>query len=122
VPGDAGLGRWGEAWAARHLERRGFRILHRNFRFHRNEIDLIARRGRLVVFVEVKSRTGAGYGHPLEAVTAAKRREIGRVAQAWIQRHGRPGDEYRFDAVAVWRRRQGPPSVEHVEGAWRWGE
>lgn len=122
MPANARLGRWGERWAARHLEARGFTILDRNFRFHRSEIDLVARRGGLVVFVEVKARAGAGYGHPLEAVTRAKRREIERVARAWIQRHGRPGEDYRFDAIGITRGPRGRPALAHVEGAWRLGE
>lgn len=119
---DAPLGPWGERVAARHLEALGFTILDRNFRFHRNEIDLIARRARLVVFVEVKARAGLRFGHPLEAVTRSKRREIGRVARAWIQKRGQSGDDYRFDAIAVTRGRGGAPRVEHVENAWRMGE
>lgn len=118
MPANPDLGRWGESQAAEHLQGRGFTILHRNFRFRRNEIDLIARQGGLVVFVEVKARAGDGFGHPLDAVTRRKRREIERVARAWIQRHGTPGDDYRFDAIAL---RRGPrgPELLHVENAWR---
>lgn len=112
------LGRRGEARAAEHLESRGFTILDRNFRFHRHEIDLVARRGDLVVFVEVKARSGDAFGHPLEAVTARKRREIERVARAWIQSRGRQGDDYRFDAIAVTEGLHGDDLV-HVENAWR---
>ncbi|MBI4513115.1 MAG: YraN family protein [Gemmatimonadetes bacterium] len=122
MTGGAEFGRRGEGIAARHLCGLGFTILHRNFRFHRNEIDLVARRGPLVVFVEVKARAGSEFGHPLEAVTRAKRREIARVARAWIQKHGAPGEEYRFDAIAVTLGPRGIPQVEHVEDAWRVGE
>jgi putative endonuclease len=114
------LGRRGEALAARVLERAGWTVLHRGFRFGRKEIDLIARRGRLVAFVEVKTRGGTRFGDPLAAVTAAKRREIETVARAWIARHGRPADLYRFDAVAV-RWEGGAAAVDHVEDAWRLG-
>ena len=65
------LGRRGEALAAELLEAAGWRILARNFRYRRKEIDLIARRGAVVAFVEVKARAGPAFGHPLEAVTAA---------------------------------------------------
>lgn len=121
MPANPALGRWGETRAAEHLQGRGFTILHRNFRFRRNEIDLIARQGALVVFVEVKARAGDAFGHPLEAVTRRKRREIERVARAWMQRHGRPGDEYRFDAIAV-RGRPDAAELVHVENAWRTDE
>lgn len=112
------LGDRGEELAARHLERAGWSIESRNFRFGRKEVDLVARRDEVVAFVEVKTRSGLGYGHPLEAITWRKRREIRQVAEAWIDRHGRPGDSYRFDAVAVLFRGPGPPAVEHVENAW----
>lgn len=93
-------------------------MVSRNFRMGRKEIDLVARRGGVVAFVEVKTRGGLGYGHPLEAITWKKRREIAQVAAAWIERHGRPDDLYRFDAVSVLAR-GGGFDVEHVEDAWR---
>jgi putative endonuclease len=72
-----------------------------------------------VAFVEVKGRAGPGFGHPLEAITWKKRREIAAVAQWWIQRFGEPGVCYRFDAVAVEPAQDGGFSVQHVEDAWR---
>lgn len=113
------LGDRGESIAAEHLERNGWTILTRNFRLGRKEIDLVARRGEVVVFVEVKCRAGDGFGHPLEAITARKRREIRRVATAWVQRFGQSGDIYRFDAFAVQLAHGKPTEVEHVEDAWR---
>ena len=113
------LGDRGERLAAEHLERAGWIIVDRNFRMGRKEIDLVARRGEVVAFVEVKTRAGLGYGHPLEAITWRKRREIHQVATAWIERHGRPGEVYRFDAVAVRLGAGGSPELEHVEDAWR---
>lgn len=113
------LGDRGEELAARFLEQRGWTVVHRNFRMGRKEIDLVARRGEVVAFVEVKTRGGRGYGHPLEAITWKKRREIQQVASAWIDRFGKPGDVYRFDAVAVLVEGGGPPTLEHVEDAWR---
>jgi putative endonuclease len=113
------LGDRGEDLAAAHLQGAGWTVLHRNFRLGRKEIDLVARRGGVVAFVEVKTRGGLGYGHPLEAITWRKRREIQQVAGAWIDQHGRDGDIYRFDAVAVLVRAGGAPEVEHVEDAWR---
>ncbi len=113
------FGRWGEELAARHLVAHGWAIVQRNFRLGHKEVDLVARRRHVVAFVEVKSRSGTEFGHPLEAITPAKRREIERVARAWVAKHGRPGDLYRFDAIAVTRDRVRPPAVEHVEDAWR---
>jgi putative endonuclease len=113
------LGRSGENAAARFLEAAGWRVLARNFRSGRNEIDLIVRRGSTVAFVEVKTRSTGTFGHPLEAVTAQKRREIERVARSWIARAGPPGVEFRFDAVAVCWDGRGTPAIEHVPDAWR---
>jgi putative endonuclease len=116
------LGVHGERLAAHHLARLGYTILERNYRSGRREVDLIIRRGDLVAFVEVKTRAGDGFGHPLEAITALKRREIERVARRWQQRHGRPGLQYRFDAVGIVVGRGGAPIIEHVPNAWRLGE
>lgn len=113
------LGDRGERLAAEHLERSGWAILHRNFRMGRKEIDLVAQRGEVVAFVEVKTRSGTGYGHPLEAITWKKRREIQQVAAAWIDRHGPPDATYRFDAVSVLLLPGAAPVVQHVEDAWR---
>lgn len=110
------LGPRGEQLAAQYLEAHGWTVLATNYRVGRSEIDLVARRGEVVAFVEVKSRRGAGFGHPLESVTAAKRRRIGGVAEAWVREHGRPGLTYRFDAIAVlWG---SGAVIEHVEDAW----
>lgn len=113
------LGRRGEALVATALEKRGWRIVNRNYRFGHREIDLIARRGRVVAFVEVKTRAGVGFGDPLEAVHALKRREIEKVARAWIARHGAASDRYRFDAAAVLWPPSAPPRVRYVKDAWR---
>ena len=116
------LGVLGERLAARHLRKLGYTILARNYRFGRREIDLIVARDDLVAFVEVKARAGTGYGHPLEAITAQKRREIERVARFWLHRHGWPALRCRFDAVGVIVRRDQAPIIEHLADAWRLGE
>lgn len=118
------LGREGEAIAARYLEDAGWTVLERNYRAGRNEVDLIVGRGRTVAFVEVKSRRGDGFGHPLEAITERKQGEIAKVARAWMRaRGGLRGLSLRFDAVAVHFGRTGEareaPRIEHVADAWR---
>ncbi|MEJ2184754.1 MAG: YraN family protein [Gemmatimonadota bacterium] len=113
------LGRRGEALVARALEEGGWQVLHRNYRYGHREIDVIARRGRTVAFVEVKTRASSGFGDPLDAVHALKRREIERVARVWIARHGRPTDRYRFDAAAVFWPGHAPPRLRYVQDAWR---
>ena len=111
----------GEELARGFLQRRGWRILDRRFRMGRLEIDLVARRGAVVAFIEVKTRFSDAFGSPLEAVTAGKQREISRVASAWIDRHGKPGEGYRLDVIGVTMRPSGPPRIEHVADAFRPG-
>jgi putative endonuclease len=107
----------GEVAAARHLEALGFRIEAHRFRLGHHDIDLVARRGRLVVFAEVKARATGTFGPGWAAVGWRKRRDIARVAELWIARHGGAGEEYRFDVLSVTWRRDGFPEVDHIEGA-----
>jgi putative endonuclease len=114
------VGRLGEDAAARYLRRAGWEIVDRNVRFGRGEVDLIVRRGSVIAFVEVKCRRDARHGHPMEAIDRAKRREIARVARAWIRAGNLPkGVLTRFDAVAVFYGERGGNRVEHVPDAWR---
>lgn len=106
----------GERQAIQYLLARGWFIVAHRFRAGRTEIDLIARRGALVAFVEVKTRRGEGFGSPLEAVTGAKRRELVKAARAWVDRFGRPSDIYRFDCIGLLDHK-----LEHVEDAFRPG-
>lgn len=92
-------GRWAESEAARHLtERLGWRLLGRNVRLAGGEIDLILADGDRIVFVEVKARRGSDAA---AAVTADKRRRVGRAAAGWLARHGVPDAGCRFDVVTV---------------------
>lgn len=114
------LGRFGEDCATAYLRRSGWRILARNYRFGRREVDLVARRGCLVAFVEVKTRSGGGFGAPEEAVTRLKRREIEAVARDYLWRHRLDDVDVRFDVVAIMKGRgQRPIRIEHIEDAWR---
>ena len=114
------LGRAGEAMAADYLEARGWTILARNVRHGRKEVDLVVKRGGVLAFVEVKCRRGRGHGHPMEAITHHKQREIAHVARGWLR--GRtipPSLTIRFDAVAVYRSAQGWWKIDHLPDAWR---
>lgn len=121
VHGGHDLGRWGEDRAAAFLRARGWTILARNYRWGRREVDLVVRRGRLVAFVEVKTRSGTGFGPPQEAITRLKRREVEAVAADFLRRRPQGEVDVRFDAVAVVAPRgdRAGARVEHLEDAWR---
>ena len=108
-----------EPHAELFLKKKGYRVVERNYRCRGGEVDLIALDRRVVVFIEVKARSGTGCGHPLEAITWKKRREIMQVASAWIDRHGHSALTYRFDAIAiVWRGEH--YTIEHTTNAWHY--
>jgi putative endonuclease len=109
------LGRRGEREAALHLRRQGLRILHRGYRTDHGEIDLVARDGDVVVFVEVKARRR---GDPAEAVTPEKQRRLTLAALHYLKRHGLLEVRSRFDVVAiVWPEDDSPPRIEHIRDA-----
>lgn len=91
----------GEAMAVTHLERKGYAIIERNVRMRRGEIDIVARQGGDLVFIEVKARGGAGYGDPAEAVTPAKSRSIARAAREYLYANLLSGENVRCDVVTV---------------------
>ena len=95
------LGLPGEDLAASFLEQKGFTIVCRNYRCRSGEIDIIARKKKLLCFIEVKTRRTRRFGLPQEAVTPAKQYKIGRVAQDFLQRHKLENWPARFDVIAV---------------------
>jgi putative endonuclease len=110
------LGRWGEEEATRHLQGQGMVIVARNLRTPLGEIDIIARQGRILAFVEVKTRRSNAFGTPQEAVGRSKQRQILRAAQWYLgDGHGR-GLQPRFDVVAVWPDGTGA-RIEHIVDA-----
>ena len=115
----AALGRWGEDLAAEHLAADGMQVLVRNWRCKEGELDAVARDvDGTVVFVEVKTRAGNGFGEPAEAVGHAKARRLRTLACRWLLEHRPPGtNELRFDVVAIVRRHGAAPEVTHLRGA-----
>jgi putative endonuclease len=96
-----GIGKRGEELAVRHLEDAGYRIIERNYRCLLGEIDVVARDGESLVFVEVKSRRGEGFGDPQEAVDPKKQKKISRIAQYYLKEKRLRDVRARFDVVAV---------------------
>jgi putative endonuclease len=115
------VGRFGEDVAAGHLEAAGLQILARNWRCREGELDVVAREGTELVFVEVKTRSSLAYGFPAEAVHQRKSARIRRLALGWMheQRESGAGQSWsslRFDVVTVVRTGSGV-RVEHLRGA-----
>ena len=95
------FGELGERIAERWLRLRGWRVINRRFRNGHRDIDLVVERDGTVAFVEVKARRGDDFGGPVGAVNWRKQRELARSAHVWIDRHGRPVEDYRFDVIGV---------------------
>ena len=106
----------GERAAAAHLEANGYRILAKNHRCPRGEVDLVAGRDDLLVFVEVRTRATARFGAPFETVTPAKQRKVIAAARDFLAGHGGPRRQIRFDVISVVDDPAGA-QVEHIPGA-----
>jgi putative endonuclease len=110
------VGQIGEQRAVDYLIRQGFRIVDRNVRIGRGEIDIIATDGETWVFVEVKAGRKSSYGEPEERVNLQKQRQLGKLAQQYIQEHELGDVACRFDVVIV--RKVGPGwRIRHFEDA-----
>ena len=95
------IGDFGEDYACAYIKEQGMRVLKRNFRFGREEIDIIAEDKGTIVFIEVKARGGVAYGLPAEAVTKSKQRSIIRAAAGYLKINGFLNRSVRFDVAAV---------------------
>lgn len=108
------LGALGERLAADYLRRQGMTIVGQNVKLGRGEIDLIAVDGRTIVFVEVKTRVSHERGHPLEAITPTKQRQLSRLALLYLKRNRLLQQSVRFDAVGIiWDETGGEPEIVH---------
>lgn len=111
-------GLWGEREAERLLVQKGYVVLSRRFRVSaRDELDLVARHGDILVFVEVKTRQSESFGRPLEAVDRRKRHVLSRAAVRYLQRLKVPVT-FRFDVIeVVGAEGSGTPVIRHIENA-----
>jgi putative endonuclease len=112
VAGRRELGAQGEEAVAGWYESSGYEVLARNWRCPQGEMDLVLRRGDLIVFCEVKTRSTSAFGAPVEAVTRAKQLRLRRVATRWLEQDSPHGAQLRFDVASVLG-----GVVEVVEGA-----
>ncbi|OJX70071.1 MAG: hypothetical protein BGO95_03360 [Micrococcales bacterium 73-13] len=110
------LGRRGEGLAADYLTSAGHRVLDRNWRCPRGELDLVTLDRGEVVAVEVKTRTSLALGHPFEAIDRRKLERVYRLGWDWCAAHGMAAARLRVDAVAVITASGRRPVIEHLEG------
>jgi putative endonuclease len=111
------LGLAGEAEAAAYLTRRGYRLIARNARADGVEIDLVAERAGVIVFVEVKTRRSRWLGGPELAVDARKQARLARGASAWLRSHRPRARRARFDVIACEPEPGGHWRITHIESA-----
>ena len=110
------LGQWGEDQAAIYLAGNGLKILARNWRWKRAEIDIIALEGKILVFVEVKTKSNLVYGTPEERITPQKRRLVVDAANAYMRQIGHDW-EIRFDVVSILGQPGGGCHIRHYRDA-----
>ncbi|MFB7875395.1 MULTISPECIES: YraN family protein [unclassified Nocardia] len=111
------LGAYGEKLAAQYLREAGMEIIARNWRCRYGELDLIVQDPSVTAFVEVKTRSGLGFGTPAESVTFSKQQRIRRLALLWLAEQEGPWRRIRFDVVSVLLPRGSTPVIDHLTAA-----
>jgi putative endonuclease len=111
------LGKKGEQIALDFVRKRKYKIVGKNFRFQRGEIDIIAYDGQTLVFLEVKTRKSRKYGPPEESVTPAKQVQIRKVAQWYLVKKGLTDVACRFDVLAITMEEDGNNQIHHIQNA-----
>jgi putative endonuclease len=110
------LGRYGENLAKAHLEAAGYEVLDVNWRHGKAEIDLIAYKDKVIIFVEVKTRSGNGFGEPEDFVDIRKQRLLSGAADEYIYLKDHQG-EVRFDIIAILFKNETNYKLNHIEDA-----
>jgi putative endonuclease len=112
------LGSYGEFLARRYLEGQGYRILEENFRNKLGEIDLIAKDGKTICFVEVKTRQSLDQGQPYESVNSWKIRKLSQMAASYLKyKYGSLDIPSRFDVISIVQVKTSVPSIQHIKNA-----
>ena len=111
-----------EDLAARYLREKGYILLHRNLRLDRFEVDIVAKQGDTIVFVEVRSRTYDAILTPEETIQYTKRKHLRAAARRYIAWHGEPGCYYRFDVIGVVMAPEAEACIHHIENAFTMAE
>jgi putative endonuclease len=110
------VGKWGEMKACEYLQKKGFEVLSQNYRYQHAEIDIIAKQGNMLIFVEVKTRTGSGFGMPEEFVNYTKAKLILKAAENYIYSTNWSSD-IRFDIISLLLFPDGQFNIRHIEDA-----
>jgi putative endonuclease len=114
----AEVGAWGEAIAARRLAEKGYLIRDRNWRAGHGELDIVAERAGVLVFVEVRARHGDAFGAPEETITPRKQAKLIETAEAYLAEHGLDGAQWQIDAVVIeFDARNAVTRLDHIECA-----
>ena len=112
------MGEFGERVACRWLMARSEKVLYRNYRAPKGgEVDIVARRGKLLLFIEVKTRRAGGVGRPLDAVDRSKQELIERGANSWLKLLKTRRIPWRFDVIEIILEEGVPPKIHRVENA-----
>jgi putative endonuclease len=114
---NARVGNRGEELAAAFLERNGIAVIERNYRCKGGEVDIVAKDGNTLVFIEVKSRKNLAYGVPQLAVTPFKQRQISKAALTWLGRNHQHEKPARFDVIAILLDSEYQHRIEHIRNA-----
>ena len=113
------IGNKAEDLACDYLLNKGWEILERNYYSGHSEVDIIARDGASIVFLEVKMRSSTKFGHPLEQVTEAKVTRVYKAAEAWTIEKGLQESPLRFDVITILQEKSHSPKIDHFEDAYR---
>jgi putative endonuclease len=111
------LGTFGEDQACEFLKKKGCKIVERNFRVPRGEIDIIARMGKILLFVEVKTRVSSDFAQPWESVGFRKRKNLKLAAKSYVQQQASREEEYRFDVLSIIVKEGSLPEIEWIQNA-----
>ena len=116
-PKNQALGKKGEAIAVEYLQQRKYTVIEQNFRCKCGELDIIAREGKITVFIEVKTRKNLSYGPPQLAVTPFKQRQISKAALFYLAQKKIQGTNARFDVIAILLGYNEVPQIDHIINA-----
>ena len=110
------VGRIGENLAVSHLEKKDYSILERNYRFGHGEIDIIAEKDNMLIFIEVKTKKHGDFGDPINWIKRSKQLQIGRIARSYLYERNITDRDCRFDVILVtWEK--GLWKINHIENA-----